>query len=633
MILNKFQSRCNRNEREVFFRVKTAILTFLLGIAGVCGAFAQSFTVNAPNVVEKGEIFRVVYTANADIESFNTPTFTGLDLLAGPTLSRRSSTQFINGKRTDSYEVSYTLMLRATVTGTAKVSAASAVIGGKTYTTKAVDIDVVENNISSSSAQTHSGSVTGNASGQNQGSRSSRGEISSDDIFLRLSFSKTKVVKGEPIVATLKLYTKVPIAGFEDIRFPVFNGFWSQELETPQNINFVRENYNNQIYSSAVLRKYMLLPQQTGVITVDPAEMVCQIQIRTSGGGRSLFDDFFDSYQTVKKRLSTSAAKIDVMPLPSGAPASFGGGVGDFSMKVSLSRDSLKAHEADALTVEISGKGNLNLIETPMVELPADFEKYDVKTTNNFANGANGMSGKKIFEFPFIPRSEGVFEIPQVQYSYYNIESGKYVTLKSSPLTLKVLPGDNISQSGAGIISGVNKQSVANLGSDIRYIATSSPGLMAKGSFFIGSIWFFVIAALIIAAGFAMDKILCIRRKLKGDIKRTRNRKANKVARMRLKQAQEYLKANLSAPFYEELHKAMLGYISDKLAIQFAQMQRDTIKEVLLEKGVEEDNIASFMELLDNCEMARYSQDGGAVAMTEQYNKAIETISNLENRL
>ncbi len=618
----------------LYRNLKTALFMLLFFVAGAFQTFAQTFTVNAPSVVEKDEIFKVVYTATADVEKFNTPSFTGVDLLAGPTSSTMRSTQIINGKRTDSYEISYTLIMRASATGKASISAASAVIDGKNYTAKAIDIDVVENNISSSQTQSHQGSVTGNAQSSQQGNRSNRGEISSEDIFLRLSFSKTNVVKGEPIVATLKLYTRLPVAGFEDIRFPVFNGFWSQELETPQNINFVRENYNNQLYDAAVLRKYMLLPQQTGEITIDPAEMICLIQIRTSGGGpRSMFDDFFDTYQTVKKRLSTATAKIKVDNLPSGAPASFGEGVGNFSMKVSLSRDSLKAHEAGALIVEISGKGNLNLIETPVVELPADFEKYDVKSTNNFSNGANGMVGTKIYEFPFIPRSEGVFEIPEIEYSYYDIAAGKYVTLKSGNLQLKVLPGDNISQSGGNLISGVNKQNVVNLGNDIRYISTSSPKLALKGSFFIGSLWFYLIVAIIVLSGLGLDKLLAHQRKLRGDVKRTRNKRANKVAKMRLKQANVYLRENLGAPFYEELHKALLGYISDKLAIQFAQMQRDTIKEVLVEKGVSDENITAFMDLLDNCEMARYSQDGGAVAMNEQYNKAIETISNLENRL
>jgi hypothetical protein len=301
-------------------------------------------------------------------------------------------------------------------------------------------------------------------------------------------------------------------------------------------------------------------------------------------------------------------------------------------MNVSLNRDSIKAHEAGALMVEITGTGNLNLIETPMVDLPADFEKYDVKSTNNFTNGANGMKGKKVFEFPFIPRSEGIFEIPPVEYSYYNISKGKYVTLKSDTLRLKVTQGDAGMQGGQ-IMMGVNKQQVVNLGNDIRYISTSSPRLAKKGAFFMGSPLFYIVIGLIAVSYFLADRLLARGAKLRGDVKRTRNRKANKVARMRLKQAQLYMKENLHTPFYEELHKAMLGYVSDKLAIQFAEMQRDTIRETLEQKGAGEENIESFMTLLDDCEMARYSQSGGAGAMAEQYEKATETISNLENRL
>ncbi len=618
------------NIRSVWKGVVSLILALLCGNL----AFAQSFTVSAPNVVEINEIFKVVYTADADVESFTAPTVTGMDLLAGPTTSRMSSTQIVNGKRTDSYQVSYTLVLRATSKGIARLSEASATINGKSYKANGVEIEVVENNIGSSSANSHPGAAAaGSQSGGTTQNRGSNGTISSEDIFLTLTFSKTNVVKGEPIVATLKLYTKVPIAGFEDVKFPVFNGFWSQELESAQNINFVRENYKNQIYSTAVIRKYMLLPQQTGEITVDPAEMICLIQIRTAPGGRSMFDDFFDTYQTVKKRLNTPKATINVKALPEGAPASFGGGVGEFSMSVRLGADSLKAHEAGSLTVEISGRGNLNLIETPKVELPADFEAYDVKSNNNFTNGAGGMSGKKVFEYPFIPRSEGIFDVPPVVYSYYDISTGKYVTLKSDTLKIKVLASDKVKSGGGSLISGVNKQNVVNLGSDIRYIVTSSPRLVKSGSFFVGSVSFIIIVLIMILLFFVLDKAISVRKRLKGDVKRTRNRRANKVARMRLKQAQIYLKENLSSPFYEELHKALLGYISDKLTIQFAQMQRENISEVLQDKGVDEKVVADFMELLENCEMARYSQSGGSVAMNEQYNRAIALISSLEERL
>ena len=610
--------------------LKKVFLAMLL-MAGYT-AFAQNtFTVDAPRVVGQDEIFRVVFTANGEIESFTNPQVTGAEILAGPSPSRMQSTQIINGQRSERLEISYTFILRPTGEGVAKIGAATATIGGKSYSTNELSIEVVKGESQQSGNQQQQGVAGGNAQAQQ---RTSTGEVSSKDVFLKLSFSKNKVVKGEPIIATLKLYTRVPIAGFEDIKFPVFNGFWSQEIETPQNINFVRENVDNQIYNSAVLRRYMLLPQQTGDLAVKPAEMICQVQVRSSySGGRSIFDDFFDSgYQVVKKRVSSAESTIKVSPLPAGAPASFGQGVGNFSLKVDLSRDSVKAHEAGSLIVTVEGSGNLNLIEAPKVELPADFELYDVKTSNNYSYGNNGIQGSKTFEYPFIPRSEGVFEVPPVEYSYYDIKSGKYVTLKSLPVEIKVAKGDGQVTSGS-LVQGISKQAVANLGEDIRYIQQGGAALVGKGKFFVGSLGFFIALALVAAIYAALYFALQKRAKLKGDIVRTRNRKANKVAKKRLKLAEQYMQQNLRAPFYEEMHKALLGYISDKLAIQFADMQRDTIMETMQAKGVSQANIADFMQILEDCEMARYSMGGGAGEMSAQYEKAISVISNLEGEL
>ncbi len=606
------------------------VLLALLLCVGAPLLAQNTFVVDAPRVVGVDEVFRVVFTADGEIKDFVNPTVTGGEILAGPSPSRMQSTQIINGQRTERLEISYTFIIRPSGEGVMKISPASATVGGKVYTTKEISIEVVKGDSSQGGNQTQQGVQSGNA----QASRGTVGEVSSKDVFLKLSFSKTNVVKGEPIIATLKLYTKVPIAGFEDIKFPVFDGFWNQEIETPQNINFVRENVDNQIYNSAVLRRYMLLPQQTGTLTVKPAEMICQVQVKSSySGGRSIFDDFFDSgYQVVKKRVNSGETKIKVSSLPAGAPAAFGGGVGDFKISVSLSRDSVKAHEAGSVIVTVSGSGNLNLIEAPKVELPADFELYDVKTSNNYSYGSNGISGSKTFEFPFIPRSEGVFEIPPVEYAFYDIKSGKYVTLKSLPVSIKVTKGDGQVSSGT-LVQGISKQAVANLGEDIRYILQGAPSLAGKGKFFVGSVGFFIAVLLVVLVYAALYYALQKRAKLRGDVVRTRNRKANKVARKRLKVAQDYLAQNLRSPFYEEMHKALLGYISDKLAMQFADMQRDTIKETMAMKGVSEANITEFMQLLEDCEMARYSMGGEPGEMSAQYEKAIKVISNLEGDL
>lgn len=591
-------------------------------------AFAQNtFVVDAPKVVGQDEAFRVVFTADGEIDDFTQPQFTGLEVLAGPSQSTMMSSQYINGKASKKVEISYTYIVRPLAEGIAKISAASASIGGKVYTTGEVSVEVVKGTASQGGSQQQQGKVAGEAQ-----QRQSASEVSGKDIFLSLTFSKTKVVKGEPIIATLKLYTRVGIAGFEDIKFPVFDGFWSQEIETPQNINFVRENVDGQIYNGAVLRKYVLLPQQTGELAIQPAEMICQVQVMTAPRGRSIFDDFFDQgYQIVKKRVNSGNAKIKVSPLPAGAPASFGQGVGTFSLKVALGRDSVKAHEAGSVIVTVQGTGNLNLIETPKVQLPADFEQYDVKTTNSYSYGANGISGSKSFEFPFIPRSEGVFEIPPVEYSYYDIKQGKYVTLKSEPVEVKVAKGDGVA--AGTLVQGISKQSVASLGEDIRYILQGAAGLGRKGHFFVGSWIFFVLLALLVVVYAVLYWALKKQAKLRGDVVRTRNKKANKVARTRLKLAKSYMEQNLRSPFYEEVHKALLGYISDKLAIQFADMQRDTIKETMEAKKVSEANIAAFLQVLEDCEMARYSFGGEQGEISQVYGKAMEIISALEDEL
>ena len=606
--------------------LKGVLFALFLMVGSV--AFAQNtFVVDAPRVVGQDEAFRVVFTADGEITDFTQPQFTGVEVLAGPSQSKMMSTQIVNGKRSKSVEISYTYIVRPLAEGVAKISAASAVIDGKVYTTGEVSVEVVKGAASQGGQQQQQGQVTGQAQ-QTQ----STSEVSGKDIFLSLTFSKTKVVKGEPIIATLKLYTRVGIAGFEDIKFPVFDGFWSQEIENPQNINFVRENVDGQIYNGAVLRKYVLLPQQTGELAVQPAEMICQVQVMTAPRGRSIFDDFFDQgYQIVKKRVNSGNAKIKVSPLPAGAPASFGQGVGTFSLKVALGRDSVKAHEAGSVIVTVQGTGNLNLIETPKVQLPADFEQYDVKTTNSYSYGANGISGSKSFEFPFIPRSEGVFEIPPVEYSYYDIKQGKYVTLKSEPVEVKVAKGDGVA--AGKLVQGISKQSVASLGEDIRYILQGAAGLGRKGHFFVGSWIFFVLLALLVVVYAVLYWALKKQAKLRGDVVRTRNKKANKVARTRLKLAKSYMEQNLRSPFYEEVHKALLGYISDKLAIQFADMQRDTIKETMEAKKVSEANIAAFLQVLEDCEMARYSFGGEQGEISQVYGKAMEIISALEDEL
>ena len=616
------------------------IVSLVLGASGI---WAQnSFKVEAPNVVGEGERFLVKFVANGEVSNFNPPSFAGADVIAGPTTSTSWSSTIINGKRSSSYTKTYTYVLEASDQETVTVSSASAEIEGTVYTTKSLSIEVVKGSSSQSSAT--QGQNQQQASGQPSAASSQPQNRSQDydddpgitygkaDLFLRLSLNKTKVFKGEPITAVLKIYTRSNIVGFDDIKWPVFNGFWSEETEAPQNLNFVREKVGNQIYNSAVIRRYMLMPQKSGALTIDPAEMVCQVEVASRPRGRSILDDFFDmvDHNYVKKRLSTGKITVNVSEIPSGAPSTFGGGVGKLNMTARLTKDSLNANEAASLIIELSGSGNLNLIQNPTVVFPSDFERYDAKSSNSFSNSAEGYTGKKTIEYPFIPRGEGVYEIPPIHYSYFDLGQRQYRTLTTDTITVKV--GKGTSQNTGGMYIPQTQKTVNNLGEDIRYIKTSMPSM--KGENFLVFNWiYYVIAAVLAGLFFLVTKLMKDRIALRKDVVRSRNRRANKVARQRLRQAQAFLSQNKVQEFYEELHKAILGYTADKLSIQRSDLQRDIIQETLLSRNVPQEDVNSLIALLDDCEMVRYSPEGAAGAMDAQYHKAAELISGFENKL
>ena len=319
-------------------RILYSLVLALLFVAPLSGQV--KFDIEAPSVVGQGERFTVKFTANSRVESFNPPTISGAAVLVGPVPSSSSYTQIINGKRSSSYEHTYSYVLQAGDNSVVAISAASATIDGAQYSSRPVTIEVVSDGTPSSQSQQNQYSQQSQQSQQVQQNQQVQYDDDNErdnitygkaDIFLRLHLNKTRVVKGEPIIATLKIYTRSGIAGFEDIKFPVFNGFWSQELESPQNINFAREKVGNQIYNSALLRRYVIIPQQVGTLNIDPAEMVCQVQVMERGAtGRSILDDFFgvDTYSIQKKRLVTGKQSVVVQPLPQGAPESFGGTLG-----------------------------------------------------------------------------------------------------------------------------------------------------------------------------------------------------------------------------------------------------------------------------------------------------------------
>ena len=591
--------------------------------------------VEAPDVVAVNEQFNVTFIIEGEKSPSDFQWSSGDDfqLVWGPQKGSSSSIQIINGKRSSSHQTTFTYILIPKATGTFQLPAATALLSGDRISSTQASIQVVSDGASSSQS---SGQNGGKSSGGGQTSSTGSGEISSNDLFMRLSLSRTEVVIGEPITATLKIYQRANVVGFENAKFPTFNGFWSQETYVPNNIEFKRESLDDKIYNTAVLRTYVLIPQQSGTITIDPAELVCLVNIRTAPStSNSLFDSFFqDEYRTIRKRVTTPAVKVKVNPLPAGQPASFGGGVGNFGISARLTTDNLKTHDAASLIITVSGRGNVALLEEPKVNFPPDFEVYDTKTTENTDKSNGGTSGSKSFEYPFIPRSHGDFTIDPVEYSYYDVNAGKYVTLRTEPLHVKVAKGKGGNSTPVTTVnSGVERKDVKSLADDIRFIFTGKPGLSGSGSFFVGSVFFWILLALMILG--ATSVYLAFRKvaAMRADVAGTKNRRATKMAQKRLKLAGEYLDKNLYTAFYEELHKALIGFVSDKLNMDMSEISKDNIASALTEGGVSEEQTKAFTDLLDACEFARYSPDGGNEAMRSHYDAALKVISSIDSGL
>lgn len=607
--------------------MRKLLLTAIAALSAFIAFGQDDIKVEAPNVVAADEQFNVTFIIEGDDRPTDFQWSAGSDfqILWGPQSGSSTSIQIINGKRTKSSQTTYTYVVRPVASGKFVLPKATARVKGKDIQSGSVTIQVAAAGAASSSASRPQSSQQG---GQTQ-QRSQTG-IQDSDIFLKMDLSRSKVVVGEPIIATLKLYQRVNIGGFENVTFPTFNGFWSQEIEAPTNIEFTREVYEGQIYNSALLRKFVIIPQQEGQIKIDPAEMVCLVNIRVSPSGTSIFDGFFDDYRTVRKKVSTGPVTVNVSPLPEGAPASFGGGVGTFSISAQISRDSLKTHEAASLLLTISGKGNISLLEAPKVKFPPDMEVYDTKVSEKVDKG--GLSGSKYYEFPFIPRSHGDFVIEPIKYSYYDVNQGRYVTLETAPIPVVVARG-NETDAGGVVIAGPSQKDVKTLGSDIRFINTKSPELVSKGSFLIDSVLFWILTVVIAVLAFLSWLLFRRMAARRADVVGTKNRKATKMALKRLHLADTFLKQNLYTAFYEELHKALLGFISDKLNIPASELSRDRITETLADEKVDKKYIDTFIGILDACEFARYAPDAGHDAMAAHYSEAVDVISSIDSNM
>lgn len=596
-------------------------ILFLMSVSTIWADKIQ-FRAEAPDAVVKGDQFRLTYTINSlDINDFRTSSIRGFEVLMGPTQSTQSYRQIINGNVSSSQNITFTYILLANEVGTFSIPAASVEVGGKKYISNAVRIKVLPPNSKQS--------LSSGGSTQNPRSRSNN-ELTSNSLFIRVIPSKTTVREQEAFLLTYKLYSQVDLQQL-DGDMPELTGFHAQEIPLPNNKSWTLERYNGVNYKTIIWKQYVLFPQQTGKLEIPSVSFDGTIRITIA----DLDDSFIglmngSAFDYVKKKIVAPKVIINVQPLPK-KPAGFSGGVGNFSITSSLSSDHVRTNDAITLKVTISGNGNLKLVNTPDVKFPEDFETYDPKVNNDVKSTTQGVTGTKTIEYLAVPRTPGNYTIPPVQFTYFDTSSNSYKTISTQSYTIDVKKGNG--NANQVIADYTNKESVKMLGNDVRYIQLGNTKYVPRGYVFFGTTAYYLWYILPFIV-FVIIAILFRRKAIENaNVSATRTRKANKMALRRMKQAGILLKANKQNEFYDEVLKALWGYVSDKLNIPVATLSKDNIASELSKKGVPEEVIAQFIDVLNNCEFARYAPGNQNEAMDKAYAASLDIITKIDNSI
>ena len=602
-----------------------------------------TLTVSAKRQVMVGERFQVVFESNAEGKHFTAPSFEGFDVLGGPFTSSSSSVQIINGSVSRTTKNTYTFALQAAQEGTFRIGSASLTVKGNKVTSEPFEIKVVPDDGSHASSSGYSSGGGGSSQGRSS-QNTNDPQVSGKDLFLKVTPSKRSAYVGEQIVLNYKLYTKVPVSSLSVEKAPSYAGFWTKDI-TDNNGGSLRQSsevVNGVEYTTAEIQRIVVVPQRAGSLNLDPMTIECVAQIRTQNNNRQSndpFDIFFNdpffnrNITNVRKELSCSSLTIDVKSLPdNGKPASFAGAVGNFTFKSSIDKTQLKTNEAFTLTLTVNGTGNIELLQMPEPVFPPDFEVYDPKITTSTSNGSNGLSGTKKAEYLVIPRRAGSFDLAPIAFSYFNPSNGTYTTLQSDAYSVQVEKGAG-GEGGDGSIYASNQEGIKYLGSDIRHIMTGDARLKPVHSAFFATVPYFIILLAMLLIFIILLAVSKKREEMMQDTAANRNRKATKVARGRLKNANQYLNAKDQDKFYVEMSQALWGYIADKLGIERSKLSMDTVSETMKGKNVPDDLTQQFVDTLNSCEFARFAPGSAEEKMDDLYRRGIEVITKAEKVL
>lgn len=600
----------------------SAILFLLVTLTQIASAQKLVAQVSKTKVAA-GETFQLSFILNTNGSNFRAPALSDFDVYSGPNQS--TSMSYVNGVMSQSISLSY--LLAAKKEGKYTIGPATVNTAAGALQSNAIVIEVVK-------GSTGNGQQGGNPQQQQNASAPANDNVS-DNLFVRSTLSKKRVVQGEQVTVTHKVYTRYQLRGFQDIKFPDYNGFWSQDMPmNNQQIQVTTENVDGVVYNVAELRRSYLFAQRTGRLQIEPMEATVVVRKQSNRRPRDIWEQVFGGgYEDASYAVKSQAVTVDVDPLPeNGKPTVFSGAVGDYTYKVELSKDHVKANDALNLTITLSGKGNIKLVEAPKIAFPEDFETYDPKTKNNISVTANGVSGTNTYDYTVIPRHEGDYKISNLDFTFYNPAKGQYVTIPSPELNIHVDKGAP-GTAAANVYTPGNKDDIKVLGNDIRYIKTKNPQLRDKDDYFFGSPVFY---AGLISPFIAFFLFIFIRRKNIEDNKdqvAAKSRKATKMAKKRLLAAEQHLKSNNKEAFYMEISQALYGYIADKLNIAGVDLNKEKIATLLKTRGVSDDTIARLIATLDNCEYARYAPSAVSGDLNAIYNNTVELITKIEDEI
>lgn len=595
------------------------IILILFGISG--NSFGQEFNASVDRTtVGQYDRFQVYFTFNGSdinaVKDFRPPNFSGFRILSGPNQS--TSMQIINGKVSAS--LSFVYIVQPTGIGDFTIGSASVEYAGKTYRTNPINIKVEK----------------GTPQQQQQSNGGYSDEELSKNVFIVAESNKSKVFLGEQLTVTYKLYTKLNISSPQITKLPQYQGFWAVEVDPAQTITFDIGMYKGERYRVATIKKVALFATKTGQLSVTPFELNIPVIVKKKKTGNDIFDEFFnDSFfgrtETVDYLAKSNTLKVDVEPLPStNVPSSFNGTVGNFNFKAEIDKNKVVTNESIMLRLTLSGSGNIQLLKAPEPQLPSGMDKYDPKVYDN-VNKGSVVSGQKIVEYLIVPRSAGEKEIPSMEFSYFNPESRRYITLNSPTFKINVAKGEGQYEPVAGNFS---KEDVKLLSEDIRFIKTSNFNLQPKQDNSIIKPWFWIslllpIVVLLSAVGYKKRQD-----KLYGNIQLLKYQKAEKAARQRLKLSKKALDENKISEFYSELSQALYGYLEDKLGIQKSEFTLESALEKLNAKRVNERLMNRVRTIAEKCEFVRFAPQGETSASaTEIYNEAVKLIIEVDSEL